>query len=171
MYVRLALRVAVLAGLAAFAAGCTTETGPVASTGTAPVEQKQARAPRVEVKTAEQVRLRIKDACMYEAGQANNPRQSTQPGCMCYAQKVVKAMSPAEIDAYMQTATLADAGSEINRQAWESCKIVRHEPAKKPELPDEEDESSAAPPAVQPAPLPASAPAPQQADPTEAQGE
>ncbi|HVV94435.1 MAG TPA: hypothetical protein VHD15_13565 [Hyphomicrobiales bacterium] len=69
---------------------------------------------------AARVRARILDGCVM--GSAGTPRASHPvPRCRCYANGVVKAMTPADLQRYLRTGTISDALHDKAERLYAGC--------------------------------------------------
>lgn len=79
--------------------------------------------PATSVNSAEQARLRLTDACMFELAKDAGPMDKTAPRCQCYARTVLKQMSSAETASYASSGMLP---FSVNPQAaMNSCRRAR----------------------------------------------
>ncbi len=69
----------------------------------------------------EQVRTRLKDACIYQRAQTSEKYASLAKGCRCYSEKLIAAMTPEEIDAWKTTRTLNASAKAKAEQALAAC--------------------------------------------------
>jgi hypothetical protein len=99
--------------VAAFLAGCTVAPESPSLVNALPTGE----GPSVEIRTADQVRTRLKDACIYAAAERGNLESGTGPACQCYGRGMARLMSPDDVQTFARTgavpASLRDRADEV----------------------------------------------------------
>lgn len=81
--------------------------------------------PETGIKSAEHVRLRLQDICMYASVAPDGPQGATAPRCACYAQALAKTLSADDIAAFAAQDELPETMRERAAATWERCKGSR----------------------------------------------
>jgi len=70
----------------------------------------------------DQLRLRMKDACIYRQSAKDKDDAKVVPVCTCYSNRLITQLSDAELDAYRKTADFNASGHQKADAALASCK-------------------------------------------------
>lgn len=82
--------------------------------------------PALKTATAFQLEGRVKRSCATtQATLQSVPETKVQRPCGCYANQVMKALSPAEVDAYRNTGVFNDSARAKALAAVDECKLKR----------------------------------------------
>ncbi|NJL08829.1 MAG: hypothetical protein HC900_11715 [Methylacidiphilales bacterium] len=73
------------------------------------------------IRTAEQVRLRLQDICMYRSAEGDKPDETAPARCGCWSKTVAKTFSPDDIAAFDASDQMPESLRERANAAWDAC--------------------------------------------------
>ena len=73
------------------------------------------------IRTAEQVRLRLQDICMYRSAEGDKPDETAPARCGCWSKTVAKTFAPDDIAAFDASDQMPEGVRERANAAWDAC--------------------------------------------------